>query len=136
METLTANKAKTTKFDLASIDETTQWRNDIAKACGKIMTVYFYDKNQHTYCAELAPSYTLIPLYCFAENDISDEMKDELHEGEMSNEPIYVHVSQVDKMKTQKAPANLNGRYYASEGKKYRELMEFAEEYLRGNHQL
>ena len=108
----------------------------IASACGKIITVYFFDKNQHTYCAELAPSYTLIPLYNYAGNDISDKLKDELQEGEVSNELMYVHVSQVDKMKTQKAPVNLNGRYYASEGKKYRELIEGAEEYLRGNHQI
>lgn len=136
METLSANKAKITKFNLIAIDETHHWQDENAKSCGRILTVYFFDKNQHTYCAELAPSYTLIPLYCFAEKDISLKMKNELEEGGLLNEPIYVHVSQVDKMKTQKAPANLNGRYYEREGKKYRELIESAEEYLRANHQI
>lgn len=128
------NKAKRTNFHLVAIDNTKYWRDDIQKACGKITTVYYYDKGQHTYCCELTPSYYLIPLYAFAENEISDEVYDDLMLGIASEDPGYEHVSSVDKRKSVKAPASLNGVYYASEGKKYRELCEAAEEYLNGNH--
>ncbi len=131
------NKAKKTDFRLLSIEETRNWREDIAKACGRIYGVYFYNKNEHTYCCELAPSYSLIPLYSYSENEIKDGMAEELINGDaLCSNVIYVHVSQVDKLKTQPAPASLNGIYYENGGKKYREIMETAEEYLKCNHQI
>ncbi|MEK6829810.1 MAG: hypothetical protein AABY15_06855 [Nanoarchaeota archaeon] len=139
-DTLEKNtKAKTVNMRVVAIDETAHWRADIAKACGKIETVYMYDANQHTHCCELAPSYYLIPLYSIASNEISDEMDEELMNGHNTgSEPIYMHVSSVDKMKTQDAPFShrLDGGivYYASEGRKYRQIIEAAEEYFKGNH--
>ena len=131
------NKAKRTDFRLVSIEETRNWREDIANACGRIFGVYFYNKNEHTYLCELAPSYTLIPLYSYAEKEITNEIAEELMAGDsLCNDVTYVHVTQVDKLNTQAAPANLNGTYYQNGGRKYRELMENAEEYLRCNHQM
>lgn len=140
METTTEekNKAKTAKLRLVLIDETRDWNEDIAKACGKIMRPYLYDANQHTYCCEVTPSYTLYPLPSIAENEISDEVYDDVMEGDNENpDVVYMHVSDVDKMETKKAvfSHHLDGglRYYNSEGKKYREIIEAAEEYFRGN---
>ena len=131
-------KAKTVKLRLVLLDQTTHWRDDIKQACGKIFTPYMYDENQHTYCCEITPSYTLYPLPSFSEKEISDEIYDELLKGDSENtEPIYMHVSDVDKMKTKEAKFShtLEGglRYYNSEGKKYRDIIEAADEYFRGN---
>ena len=134
MESEIINKAKRTDFRLLAIEETRNWREDIAVACGKIFGVYLYNKNEHSYCCELTPSYTLIPLYSYAENEITDEIAEELMNGDsLCNDVTYVHVSIVDKLKTKAAPANLNGNYYKNGGRKYREIMENAEEYLKCN---
>lgn len=133
------NKEKRTNFRLVAIDETHHYTDEnFVKACGKIFTVYFYNKNEITHLCELTGSYYLIPLYSYAENDVSDEIKDELDEidARYGSDPIYVHAHQVDSMKTVKAPASLNGRYWQNDGRKYREIYEQAEEYLRGNHQI
>ena len=131
------NKAKRTDFRLVAIEETRNWREDIANACGRIFEVYLYNKNEHTYCCELAPSYTLIPLYSYAEKEITDEIAEELMNGDsLCNDVTYVHVSSVDKLNTKAAPANLNGVYYKNGGGKYQQIMEYAEEYLKCNHQI
>lgn len=132
-------KAKTAKLRLVVLDETRYWKDDIQKACGKIKTVYMYDANQHTYCCEIVPSYLLMPLYSFAENEISDEMDEQLREGDSENtDPSYHHVSSIDALETKEAVFShtLDGglRYYASEGKKYRDIIESAKDYFSGNH--
>jgi hypothetical protein len=137
MESEIINKAKRTDFRLVSIEETRNWREDIAVACGKIFGVYMYNANEQTFCCELAPSYTLIPLYSYAEKEITDEIAEELMAGDsLCNDITYVHVSQVDKLNTQAAPANLNGTYYQNGGRKCREIMEYAEEFLKCNRQI
>ena len=118
------NKAKRTDFRLVKIDETKHWREDIAVACGRIFGVYLYNKNEHSYCCELTPSYTLIPLYSYAENEITDEIAEELMNGDsLCNDVTYVHVSSVDKLNTKAAPATLNGTYYQNGGRKCREII-------------
>ena len=136
-------KAKTAKLRLVVLNETEFWREDIQKACGKINRVYLFDSNQHTYCCEMTPSYTLIPLASFAvsENEVSEEMYEELLKGDsLNSEIMYMHVSSVDKMKTERASFShsLDGglRYYASEGKKYNDIIEAAKDYFSGNPQI
>ena len=137
MITHTKNKVKRTDFKLVAIDETTHWREDIATACGKIVGVYMYNKNEHTFLCELAPSYSLIHLYSFAEREISDAIEEELMNGDsLSNDATYVHVSLIEQMQTQTAPRNLNGTYYENGGRKYRDIMMIAEEYLKCNRQI
>lgn len=141
METTTLEekkKAKTAKLRLVLLDETFGWRDDIKEACGKIFTPYLYDANQHTYCCEIVPSYALYPLPSFSEKEISDEMYDNLMDGDRENTEVkYMHVSSVDKMDSKEAifSHTLDGglRYYASDGKKYRQIIESAEDYFRGN---
>ncbi len=129
------NKEKRTNFRLVAIDETRHYTDEnLVKACGKIFTVYFYNKNEITHLCEAAGSNYLIPLYSYAENEISDEQQDELTYCERYNEPMYVHASNMETLKTVKAPASLNGRYWQNEGRKYKEIYDHAEEYLRGNH--
>ena len=139
-ETKQKNKAKTAKLRLVAIDETEHWREDIVAACKKIKAVYMYDENQHTHLCEAAPSHYLIHLYNFADTDeeISDEMYDNIYDGNGDEDNIYVHVSDIENMKTEKASFShhLDGglRYYASNGKKYQEIIEAAREYFLGNH--
>ncbi len=129
------NKAKRTDFRLVAIDETMYYTSEkLVKACGKIFTVYLYNRNEITHLCELAGSNYLIPLYSYAENEISEEMQDELQECERYDEPKYVHASNMDTLKTVKAPASLNGVYWQTDGTKHKEIMERAEEYLRCNH--
>ncbi|MEI6487729.1 MAG: hypothetical protein WCP52_02135 [Bacteroidota bacterium] len=137
MESEIINKAKRTDFRLVSIEETRNWRGDIANACGRIYGVYMYNANEHIYPCELAPSYSLISLYSYSEKEIIDEIAEEIMNGNsLCNDVTYVHVSEVDKLNTQAAPANLNGVYYKSGGRKYRNIMEFSETYLKCNRQV
>ncbi len=131
-------KVKTVKLRLILLDETKGWREDIQNACGKIFTPYMYDENQHTYCCEIFPSFTLHPLPSFSENEITDEMHENLMDGDSENqEPIYMHVSTVNAMTTKGAvfSHHLDGglRYTSSDGKKYKQIIEAAAEYYRGN---
>lgn len=130
------NTEKRTNFRLVAIDETHHYTDEkLIKECGKIFTVYFYDKNEITHLCELAGSHYLIPIYVYAENDVSDETKDELDSiNARYNEPIYVHVTDIEKLKNVKAPAGLNGRYWQTKGKKHKEICNQAEEYLNSNH--
>jgi hypothetical protein len=137
--TLEKKKAKTVDLRVVAIDETFGWKDEIQKACGKIKTVYFFDAKQVTCLCEPTPSYCLYPLYSYAENEISEEMQDDLQEGDNQNtEPRYFHCSGIDKLKPKKHGIGhrLDGglRYYAPEGQKYRQIIEAAEEYFRGNH--
>ena len=130
------NKQKTAKLRLVVIDETKHWSDELQKACGAIKTVYLYDKGKHTFCSEIQPSYYLIPLYSFA--DTEEGLSDETFDALMQNdEGSYWHVSAIDKMKSERASFSyLEGglRYYSSEGKKYKEIIETAKEYLLSNH--
>ncbi len=131
-------KAKVVDMHVIALDETKYWRDDIAKACGTIKRVYMFDRNQQTYCCEITPSYFLYPLYSFASNEISDEIYDDLMAGDgSSREGIYMHVSDIDSMDPlpKGFSHHLDGgiKYYAPDGKKYRQIIEAAEEYFRGN---
>lgn len=131
-------KVKTVKLRLILLDETKHWKDEIQKECGKIFTPYMYDENQHTYCCEIFASFTLYPLPSFSENEITDEMHENLMDGDIENqEPIYMHVSSVNAMVTKEAifSHHLDGglKYTSSEGEKYKRIIEAAAEHYRGN---
>lgn len=141
METLTQKKlkAKTADIRVVVLDETSGWKDEIQKACGKIKTVYFFDAKQVTYLCSPVPCYFLYPLYSYAENEVSEEMLDNLEQGDRENtEPRYFECSGIDKLKPKKEGIShhLDGglRYYSPDGKKYRQIIEAAEEYLNCNH--
>jgi hypothetical protein len=135
------NKAKTAKLRLVQFDETGEWSDEIVAKAGKIKGVYMYDANQHTYCCELMPSYTMIPLRSYADPDDDREIDDDTYYSLLFNdnndEPSYMHVSFVDACVTKEAvfSHHLDGglRYYNSDGRKYREIIEAAKEYFSGN---
>lgn len=131
------NKAKTADIRVVKLDETFGWKDDIQEACGKIFTFYFFDASQVTYCCEPIPSYLLYPLFSYAENEISEEMKDNLDTGDRENtEARYFHCSGIDPIAKEKGFSHhLDGglTYYSPDGKKHRQIMDAAEEYFRGN---
>ena len=140
METLEKPKRITTDIRVIEFDESEHWRDDILKACGgKITTVYMFDANQFTNCCELEPSFYLVPIYSNPEasyDDIPTEIQNEFEMGCLEDtDGIYVHCKSIDLKKTIKS--HCNGRYTQSKkdvNKKYQEIWDGAEEYLRGNH--
>lgn len=134
----TKYKAKTADIRIVALDETFGWRDDIKKACGRIRTIYFFDASQVTYLCSPVPNYLLYPLFSEAENEISEEMKDKLDEGDAENrEPRYFECAGIDKIADKQGFSHhLDGGlvYYSPDGKKHRQIMEAAEEYFRGNY--
>lgn len=132
------HKAKTADIRIVALDETYGWQENIQKACGKIRTIYFFDASQVTYCCSPVPCYLLYPLFSEAENEITEEMEEELREGDAENtEPRYFECKGIDPIADKESFSHrLDGglRYYAPDGKKHREIMEAAEEYFRGNY--
>ena len=136
----TKNKLKKTDFRIVEIDESKQWGEDIVEACGgKITTVYFFDANMVTCLCEVTPSYYLKPLYCIPAkeyNEISSDMQENFDAGETQCSESYHHCTGIDGISVKPNLINLNGTFTSYDGKKYKELCENAEEYLRGNHQI
>lgn len=128
------NKKKKTDFHVIKIDETRFFNDEkLVKAAGKIFVIYMYDKNERTYCCELTPSYYLIPLYNYSENWLEDDLNDELMNLEHLNDVMYVHCSDIDNGGFEQKAKDCNGYYYATDGRKHKELLENAEEVLRVN---
>ena len=77
----------------------------------RIEEVYLYDKNQHTHCCELTPSYYLIHLYTrviFSPkgDKLNEHEQDEIfqaYEHEVTEE-CYVHCHEIDALETQAKP--------------------------------
>lgn len=67
----------------------------------KIMAVYFFDKNEYTYCCELTPSYDMRFLHHTVHCDIDtpEDVRERINERYelVYDEDCYMHVSDVDK---------------------------------------
>ena len=96
-----SKKVSDSDFYAVAFDETKDYNIDPSdkRYIKAIFGVYIFDKNSHTYAAELTPSYWLEPVYTtidFTDSDL--EMRDHLdqkyaHEG---MEGMYVHVHTLD----------------------------------------
>ena len=78
-ETIIAPNFKVCKFD-----ETSNWREDIAKRAGKIYGVYFYDASRQTRCCEITPSYELHFIGSVIEGELDSE--DEVWKDKLYND--------------------------------------------------
>lgn len=148
MITTAKNKAKYSKFIAIELDQTQYWTEEATQYCDKIMTVYYYNASQHTYCCEITPSYWLTPVYSYPIfkkeiydlpdkefEKIEDKVKSILMQGDADNEGGYYHVHDINSVedKHKKPLSGYDGRYYAPNGKKYRELEEDVMQYMRSN---
>lgn len=137
-EAIKKYKAKTADIRVVALDETFGWQDEIQKACGRIRTIYFFDASQVTCLCSPVPCYFLYPLFSEAENEISEEMKDNLEEGDRENpEGRYFECSGIDPIAEKEGFSHhLDGGlvYYSPDGKKHREIIEAAEEYFKGNY--
>lgn len=91
-------------FQVVKIDETDGWNKDFLKRhkIKKVSAVYLMDKQSVTHLCELAPSYCLYYLDCVAEHEdeneqITDEVYDDIMNTPVSDDPIYMHCSDLDK---------------------------------------
>ena len=133
METKTAY---ITDIHVVAIDETAHWTDKkLVKKCGKISTVYMFDKSVTTNCCELTPSYELTPLYYITEKQVSDEIHEELQDifWKTETEPRYFHCNGIDKMKTVKCNQS-EFEFETADSDEYKEHFEEMKEYLNGNH--
>jgi len=85
------------KYKAVAIDETKHWVDSISKSAGKIFCVCIYNSEEVTHCCEITPSYYLIPIYSYCENEVSEEIKEEIICNDIL-EPFYVHCSSIDSM--------------------------------------
>ena len=116
---------------LVAIDETDDWLFEKKEAglIDQIHTVYAFDRNEQTYCAEMTPSFYLIPveyvtkytqdanawlLKCVdktasavptpdelrdIQDEFAEEWEDAIRDVFYDAKPIYVHCSTVEAMK-------------------------------------
>ena len=70
----------------------------------KILTVYFFDSNEYTYCCELTPSYYLRFLnhVAYCNSDIPEDVRDRINERYelIQCEDAYMYVSVVSRKET------------------------------------
>lgn len=79
-------------FHLIALDETEDWiLPEYLEYIERIETVYLYDKNSHTYCCEMRPSYCLYPI------EVREVLKPEYQEDEdlrdRINQTILLHAN-------------------------------------------
>ncbi len=92
------------KFKVVRINETSNWREDIAKKAGKIFGIYLYDESRTTNCCEVTPSYEMHFLNSMAETLSDDDEEreiqlDEIEEGDIHTERVrYFHSVSIDKL--------------------------------------
>lgn len=115
----------------------------------RIETVWLFDKNSHTHCCELTPSYELwpvatriIPKFECADDETLRERLGNLAADNSDDEVAYYHVRTVDRWlaggKATKALGDFNGIWgvEAYEDVSYSEQRDNVLEYCRGNEQL
>jgi hypothetical protein len=124
---------KKTNWTAIELDQTEYWRDDIKKACGKIMTVYVYDKSVHIHCCEGAPSYYLIPVYSYPiypnhvydmpdkeREEYMEKYEDDIRQGDADDSPAYYHVSNIDKIDEKyKKSLDVNIKFESANSEKY-----------------
>ena len=92
------------KFKVVRINETSNWREDIAKKAGKIFGIYLYDESRTVNCCEVTPSYEMHFLNSMAENISDDDEEreilfDEISEGDIHTERVRnIFSSSIDRM--------------------------------------
>lgn len=114
----------------------------------RIWDVWVYDKNQHTHCCELTPSYSLIHLYTEVElsdkgSALPDAKKDEIYER-YEHEPTddkYVHVSDIDRLEEILLKKPFRYYVYGNPGVSFDDVdrdqqMESLREHFNANHPL
>lgn len=131
--------ARKTDIQIVKIDQTHFWVDDIKKKVGKIYTVFLYDKSVVTHCSEITPSYYLIPLYYITEfqpHKYSEEIESEIDEQFGSEEPKYMHCTDVEKLHHADVSRliNFNKRITGRESEFYNNFIEETKEYLTANH--
>jgi len=133
METITENKSMVKVIVLE--DNLSHWSDKISNFVEKIETVYMYDASTVTYCAEVTPSFYLIPLYYIVTplNETCESIVEEVEAEFYNEEPIYVHVHSIANVEGQ-IFANQDFNYTDAESDEYKECIEEVEEYLKCNH--
>ncbi len=140
METQTKVKVETkTDIKVVLIDETDGWADEIKAKVNKISTAYLYDKSEKTYCAEITPSFYLIPLYYvvdFGDFERDEELEEEIHNEFHNEQPIYMHCYSIEKYEhaNEQSTSCLNIEIESHESEKYNKFMDSLEENFKCNH--
>lgn len=128
---------------LISLDETHNWiiADDDKPFIKAIHTVYLLDRNSHTHCCELTPSFWLIFVYNDIEFDgeVSEEIRERLYSNyaDEGGESCYVHVRNIEPVLEKATPGKVYhyGSPEVSEDDVERDdQMESLREYFNCNH--
>jgi hypothetical protein len=106
-----------------------------------IRGVYLFDRNTHTHCCELTPSYYLIHVYdeVIPADDTPDELR-ELLDSEYAycgGEDKYVHTHAIDRILSEARPFTVH--HYGDPGVSFDDVerdeqMDALREHFQGNH--
>lgn len=85
-------------FKLVALDDTHVWTEEVQHEAGEIQGIYLYDENQHTYCAEITPSYGLHFMYNRSKNPVGrdDDQRHEFESEDGGAEFQYRHARVID----------------------------------------
>jgi len=115
------------KYSLVRIEDTQYYADEfIKKMQGKCFTIYMYTPGQYTFCCELIPSYYLIPVDYYCDNEgLSEDLREEFEEANYDSDPIYIHAHYIDRIPESE---KFEGYDFESD--------DDAEEFYRGNQML
>jgi len=123
------------EFKVVCIEETQHYTDKaLVEKVGKIHAVFLYNKNSHTHCCEITPSYELHYIDTTYSDHIEDELQREevdehIQEANLHRELIeYHHVSGIDSI-PEKYHVPFSEDWEPTEGQykmeaEYRELLE------------
>ena len=94
------------RFNLVALDESEYYSQELQDKCGKILVIYMYCPDVAVNCCEITPSFELIPVDYKTENLLigseecpeNEGIHEVLQESVWTSEPIYVHVSSIDRI--------------------------------------
>lgn len=142
MSTEIKKKAELTDIQIIEIDHTYHWSDEMRAKVDRICTVYLYDRSVVTHCAELTPSYELIPLYynfSTKPNQVrNDELAEEIDNEFHNEEPIYIHCNKIETfthvVDLAMRMKNINKRFVGRKSRAYNRHIEEMVEYFKDNH--
>ena len=133
-------KWATPRLWVVGIDETEYWLESIVKEAGRIMAVGLWDETEATYLCSITPSGYVYFIEHITEKRVSDEMYGEILTA--ADDDDYYDYGQLERMKvkipypnnpTKKEWKALVKEHEGDADAAYRELVDNALDYLRGN---
>jgi len=129
------------KIGAVRIDETHYWSEDVQEKVDKVWGIYIFDKNTHTHCCEITPSYCLYNAGFAIEapeldQDELEELEQDMYAGFCTEPVTYMHCHSVDKMPEENFDWDFHlneDEYNFDDDDEYQQMMDDMIQYYCGN---